>query len=110
MIAEAQKDDIIRVVREILAEKDNHAILFDPILVEADVDHDGDEYLEITIVYEGDLDALDTKWKVSLIRRFESRLMQAGINEFAYLGRRFVEKSEWEALQENRYFDEDLFA
>ena len=45
MIDEAQKDDIIRVVREILAEKDNHAILFDPILVEADVDHDGDEYL-----------------------------------------------------------------
>ena len=37
------------------------------------------------------------------------QLMQAGINDFDCLDRRFVEKSEWEAMPENRYFDADSF-
>ncbi len=107
MIAKTQKGEIVRVVRDMLAEGDDGAVAFDPILVATHRDQDGDECLEITIIYEGHLALSDARREVSLILRLEEELEQRGIDGFDYLGRRFVEKSEWEAIQEQRYFAEE---
>ena len=109
MITEAQKGDVIKIVGDMLRERFEGLFVFDPILVESDIDHDGDECWEVTIVYEGDIDLLDVKWTSDLIRQLELKLAPRGLDAFDYLGCRFVEKSEWDAFQDGRYFDEDLF-
>ena len=79
--------------------------MFDPIIVEPKIDHDGDKYLSITIVFDGDQKRLDAEWTLGLIRRIRPKLIELGIDDFLFLSKSFVEKSEWEAVQEGRYFE-----
>ena len=99
------QDAVANIVREILAQRFKDEFVFDPIIVEPKIDHDGDKYLSITIVFDGDQKRLDAEWTLSLIRRIRPKLMEQGIDDFLFLSKSFIEKSEWEAVQEGRYFE-----
>ena len=59
------------------------------------IDHDGDEYLEIRIVYDGDVKKLDLDWTVGMARLMEPELLEIGV--IGIPSRRFIEKSDWAA-------------
>ncbi len=67
--------------------------MFDPIIVKQKVDHDDEEYLEIYIIYKGDMKNLDPGWTVGLGRRMLPALEEIGVSEPP--AHSFVEKSEW---------------
>ena len=105
MITKTQTDAVANIVRETLAQRFKDEFVFDPIIVESKIDHDGDKYLSITIVFAGDQKRLDAEWTLGLTRRIRPKLMEQGIDHFLFLSKSFVEKSEWEAVQEGRYFE-----
>ena len=97
-------DEVVKAVQDILAERfENDPIAFGPIVVEPAIDHDEDDYMRITIVFEGDPDLLEPSWALDLTRRLQIDLCQKDIGGFDYISKRWVEKSEWEAIQANRY-------
>ena len=105
MATKTQTDTVVNIVRETLTQRFKDEFVFDPIIVEPKIDHDGDKYLNITIVFAGDHKRLDAEWTLSLTRRIRPKLMELEIDDFLYLSKSFVEKSEWEAVREGRYFE-----
>ena len=54
MVSREVTDEVARVVGKSLKEQFKDDLVFDPILVEPAVDHDGDEYLDIFVIYNGE--------------------------------------------------------
>ncbi len=105
MTTKIQTNAVANIVRETLAQRFKDEFVFDPIIVEPKIDQDGDKYLNITIVFDGDQKHLDAGWTLGLTRRIRPKLMKLGIDDFLFLSKSFIEKSEWEAVQEGRYFE-----
>jgi hypothetical protein len=95
------RERVADIVRETLAERFTDELEFNPIEVIPAVDEygggDGETYLRIFIVFDGDQKALDPHWTSSLIRRIRPKLRDAGVDEFPSPS--FVEKSEWPRLE-----------
>ncbi len=89
------------IVRDLLTERFRDEFVFDPIIVEPEVDHDGDEYLKIYVVFDGDQKNLDPGWTLGLSRRIRPELVEMGVPGVP--GFSFVEKSEWEELFAGQY-------
>ncbi len=91
---EETKTKVANIVRNALEKQYGDELVFDPITVIPKIDHEGDEYLHVYIVYDGDRDKMDPGWTVGL-----SGLILDGTTEeeiFRVPGTSFVEKSEWE--------------
>ena len=75
------------------------AFVFDPIRVEPQVDYwgDGEEYLEVIIVFDGDQELLSPRWTVGLTSRLRDKLEDEGIEAFPVT--RFMEKSDWKGYE-----------
>lgn len=101
MLNQELRDKVAEIVRETLAERFAGEFVFDPIRVIPAVDEygdgDGEPYLRIMIVFDGDQKALDARWTSGLIRRIRPKLMKAGVREFPSPS--FVKKSEWPRLE-----------
>ena len=97
---EEQFEQIKTIVRETLAERFKDEFVFDPIVVVPAIDEwgdgDGEHYLRIIIVFDGDLERLDPSWTSGLIRRLRPKLSGIGVEQFPSPS--FVEKSEWRSL------------
>ena len=89
-------DQVAALTRKILEERFGDDFVFDPILVMSRIDHYGDEYVEIKVVYDGDMKNLDPGWTVGLSRRTWDALEALGVPGLP-AGYGFVEKSDWEA-------------
>ncbi len=86
------------VTRFVKADLDGYfkgAFVFDPIRVETQIDYwgDGEEYLEIIIVFDGDQKLLSPRRTGGLTSRLRDKLEDEDITAFPVL--RFMEKSEW---------------
>ena len=98
----SQSEVIKRIVRDDLLQGHpaGSGISFGPIEVveEADDfgDGDGQPYLRILIVYDGDQQRLNFSWLAGLITRVSSKLTDAGIDEFPNPS--FIEKTEWQHM------------
>ncbi len=88
-------DKVADIARDLLEERFGDDFVFDPIIVNQKVDHDGEEYLEIRIIYDGDVKNLALDWTISMARLMEPALLEIGVTGIP--SRRFVEKSDWEA-------------
>ena len=90
---------VAEIVRKTLAERFRD-IAFGPIRVIPALDEfgdgDGEEYLRIVIVFDGDQDTLDARWTSTLIRRIRPKLLDEGVKQFPSFS--FVGKSEWPQL------------
>lgn len=82
-----------RFVREDLESRFGDAFVFDPIVVEQRVDHDGEEYLRVDIVFDGDQRNLDADWTSGLVLRLHLKLREFGIDSIP--SPHFIKKSEW---------------
>ena len=89
-------DQVAALTREILEERFGDDFVFDPILVMSRIDQYGDEYVEIKVVYDGDMKNLDPGWTVGLSTRTWDALEALGVPGLP-AGYGFVEKSDWEA-------------
>ena len=89
-------DQVAALTKKVLEERFGQDFVFDPILVMSRIDQYGDEYLEIKVVYDGDVKALDPGWTVGMEWRTWDALDKIGAPGLpASYG--FVEKSDWEA-------------
>ena len=82
-----------RYVRKDMESRFGDAFVFDPILVEQRVDHDGEEYLRVDIVFDGDQRKLDADWTSGLVLRLHLKLRKLGIDSIP--SPHFIKKSEW---------------
>ena len=103
MLNQELRDRVAEIVRKTLEERFAGEFVFDPIRVIPAVDEfgdgDGEPYLRIMIVFDGDQKALDPRWTSGLIRRIRPKLIEAGVEEFPSPS--FIEKSEWPRLERN---------
>ena len=101
-MAVSQTEVVKEIVRDdlLLGHPATSGIRFGPIVVVEGVDDygdgDGQPYLRILIVYDGDHKQLNYRWLAGLITRVSSRLTDARIDEFPNPS--FVEKSEWQQM------------
>lgn len=86
-------DRVAGIVRQLLFERFGDTFDFGPILVEREFDHDGDEYVHVYIVFDGDQDKLDPSWTSSLSGRLWPHLVEMGFDSPP--SKSFIEKSEW---------------
>ena len=93
-------EQVKEVVREDLEGHFRDRLAFDPIVVHQAVDEfgdgDGEVYLRILIVFDGDQGLLDPAWTVGLIRRIRPRLIDAGVEEFPVPS--FIKSNEWKRM------------
>ena len=87
------RDRVASIVRQLLSERFADTFDFGPILVEREFDHDGDEYVHVYIVFDGDQDELDPSWTSSLSGRLWPHLVEMGFDSPP--SKSFIEKSEW---------------
>lgn len=73
-------DRVASIVRRLLSERFGDTFDFGPILVEKEFDHDGDEYVHVYIVFDGDQDELDPSWTSSLSGRLWPYLVEMGFD------------------------------
>ena len=91
-------DEVIRkveaIVRKALDEMFGDEFVFDPVVVNPEIDHYGDEFLHIYIVFDGDQKGLKPKLTLSLIDRLVGEMTE---DEMPHVpGTSFIAKSEWE--------------
>ena len=106
MLTPEVREKVKRFVWEDLNEGFGDEFVFDPIALVPEVDVvTGDEYLHIWIVFDGDLDKLDSNWTVGLHVRlahklddlglspkFATPMSYMGVDEWKYLGQRITER------------------
>ena len=93
MTTKMKLDQVADIVREILSDRFGDEFVFDPIDVIPRVDHDGDEYLHIYIVFDGDQQLLDPEWTLGLGVRIWPQLIELGFPNPP--AKSFIERSEW---------------
>ena len=83
MISREDQEKVAGIVRKMLTERFS-SIAFGPIRVVPAVDEfgdgDGEEYLRILVVFDGDQKALDARWTSTLIRRIRPKLSDVGVD------------------------------
>ena len=90
------------IAREMLEERFTpDGFVFDPIIVERKIDHYGDEYIDILIVFDGKISLLDPGWTVGLPVRMRSMMAEEGINLARVIGTGFEIKVEWDYIQKH---------
>ena len=75
-------------------------MVFDPIEVIPKIDLDGDEYLHIYMVYDGDEKLLDSAWTLGFYELIWPKLIELGVESIP--SKSFVEKSDWEEVYEGK--------
>ena len=100
-------EKVAHIVRQTLDERfSSDEFIFDPIVVEPCIDHYGDEFINIKIVYVGDRKLLDPGWTVGLVRRIRPKMKDAGIHVTNFPHKTFIPKHEWEELKTMDPYDE----
>ena len=90
---EATIRKVTDIVRDALEERFADEFVFDPIIVNPRIDHDGDEYLHMYIVLDGDIRNLDTAWTL----RLRGIIIDETDEELSVPSISFVGKEEWDA-------------
>ena len=93
-------DEVAKIVRETLDEHFGDTIGFDPILVIPKIDHYGDEYLYIYVVYDCEYEKLDPKWTLSFTRLIGPKLTEIGVDTLP--SKSFIQKAEWDEMYWSR--------
>ena len=97
---EERFDKVKEIVREDLEGHFGALFAFDPIVVHPAVDEfgdgDGEVYLRILIIFDGDQDQLDPDWTSGLIPRIRPSLFAVGVKEYPVPS--FIKRTEWQSM------------
>ena len=97
-------DAMAKLVGDALRERfKDDGLVFDPIIAERAIDHygDGDEYVDIFVIFDGDQEKLDARWINGLWIMLDPQMEELGITSVPSLS--FVEKSEWADIYKCQY-------
>ena len=97
---EETEQEVASIVQRALGERFQSNFTFDPIYVEPRLDYDGDRFLHLYIVFDGDNNLLDPDWTSTLLLRIQPQLAALGVT-YPFI-KSFVEKSEWEEVQQGQ--------
>ena len=103
MIEAIVLDKVAKKVEEFLEERfgDEDGLTFEQVRVIPKVDQDGDEYVHIYVVFDGDQKLLDPDWTVRLYTLITPCLLELGV--LSPPSKSFVEKSDWEEVYADGY-------
>ena len=102
MITKTVTDTMAKLVGDALRERfKDDGLIFDPIIAERVVDHYGDEYVDIFVIFDGDQKKLDARWINGLWMMLDPEMEELGITSVP--GISFVEKSEWAEVFHGQY-------
>ena len=101
MISREVADEFADLVRQALQERFKDDLVFDPIVVEPAIDHYGDEYLDIFVVYQGEYKKLDTCWTLGLPAILDWRLVELRVCNVPVIS--YVEKKEWQKVFKGKH-------
>lgn len=102
MITKTVTDTMAKLVGDALRERfKDDGLVFDPIIAERAVDHYGDEYVDIFVIFDGDQKKLDARWINGLWMSLDPEMEELGITSVPGLS--FVEKSEWADVYHCQY-------
>ena len=91
-------EKVADIARNLLNERFGDDLVFDPVFAKSLVDHDGDDYIQLYLVFDGDEKHLRTDsaldWTLSMGRLMEPALQEIGVYDRP--GKYFIKKSEWE--------------
>ena len=95
--------ELLEQAREIINEaiRNRYDVPFVKITVTPDFDRDGDEFLWVKAVYEGQPDNIDTRKSVTMVREIRPKLADAAVEAFpviSYIAKSDLKKSELEAI------------
>lgn len=93
-------DKVEDFVRKDLEGRFKDEFIFDPIIVNPELDHYGDEFLHIYIIFDGDQKRLDSKWTIGIGTRLFDHLPEE--DRPLYSGHSFISKSEWKRVYKER--------
>ncbi len=88
------------IVRKDLEGRFKDEFVFDPIIVNPELDHCGEEFLHIYIIFDGDQKKLDPKWTIGIEDRLLMHLPEGELTHTP--GHAFIEKSEWKEIFDER--------
>ncbi|MCY4365450.1 MAG: hypothetical protein OXE17_04405 [Chloroflexi bacterium] len=89
-------DKVQKLIGQSLRERFKDELVFDPIVVQPIVDNEGEEYLDIFIIYDGPYEKLDPSWTVEMGMRLSEKLLALGITRVP--SHSFVPRKDWEKL------------
>ena len=99
MMVDESTDKIKIKLEELLDERFGDEFEFGPIVVRPRYDHDGDHYLQIYIVFDGDQKKLDPRWTLNLYHLLSPIAEELGYS--SVVGNSWIEKSEWPDVEEH---------
>ena len=86
------------IARDLLNERFGNDLVFDPVFAKSLVDHYGDDYIQLYLVFDGDEEHLRTDaaldWALDMGFLMEPALNAMGLYDLP--GKYFIKKSEWE--------------
>ncbi len=94
---------VAELVLKDLTRSFNDKVVFGPVKVVPKVDHYGDEYLHIYIVFNGDLSLLPRGWRMGLLRNIDPQLEELGV--VSVPDSTIIEKADWEETYKYRYHE-----
>ena len=97
---EETEQKVISIVQRDLGERFPKDFIFDPIYVEPRLDYEGDGFLHLYIVFDGADDLLDPDLTGTMLLHIQPQLAALGIGY--PFSKSFVEKSEWEEVQQGK--------
>ena len=93
-------EKVEELVRRDLEGRFQDGFVFDPIIVNPELDHCGDEFLHIYIIYDGDRKKLDPKWTLGMEGRLFDQLSEDECP--LYAGHSFIPRFEWKKVYKER--------
>ena len=93
-------DKVEAFVRKDLEGRFKDEFVFDPIIVNPELDWWGDEFVHIYIIFDGDQKGLDPRWTNGIEDRLLMHLPEGTLVHTP--GHSFIEKSEWKTIHKER--------
>ena len=87
-------EKVADIARDLLNERFGNDLVFDPVFAKSLVDHYGDDYIQLYLVFDGDEKKLDLDWTIEMVFEMEPALNEIGVYDLP--GKFFIKKSEWE--------------
>ena len=87
-------EKVADIARDLLTERFGNDLVFDPVFAKSLVDHYGDDYIQLYLVFDGDEKKLDLDWTIEMVFEMEPALNEIGVYDLP--GKFFIKKSEWE--------------
>ena len=72
-------EKVADIARDLLNERFGNDLVFDPVFAKSLVDHYGDDYIQLYLVFDGDEKKLELDWTIDMVFKMEPALNEMGV-------------------------------